>query len=439
VLILLNRVRQKCVQHQRLKETHMSNTESILMHFMVALGIGLLIGLERERRKGVGPARSAAGIRTFAVASLLGAVSVRAGGDVLLAVAAAGIIGLAAVSYDRNHGDDPGLTTEVALVLTLVLGGLAMREPGLAAALSAVAAILLAARAPLHRFVRDVLTEAELRDALILSAATLIVWPLLPDRYLGPFSAINPSKIWTIVILLMAIGAGGHVAVRALGARFGLPVSGFASGFASSAATIGAMGARASANPDMVGPAAAGAVLSNVATAIQLAALLEIISPPALATLWFPLLSAGLAAAVYGGVLTLKGVSSNKAGTDHDGAAFSVSTTLLLAAILSAVLVGAAALSAWLGQSGVFIATAAAGVADVHAAAFAAGSQVAKGNLSADQGVWAVLLGITSNSITKIILAATAGTREFAAQVVPGILFFTVAAWGSATLGRLQF
>ena len=416
----------------------MSGAESVLMPFMVALGIGLLIGMERERRKGEGPARSASGIRTFAVASLLGAVSVRIGGDVLLAIAAAGVIGLTAVSYDRNHNDDPGLTTEIALVLTLALGGLAMREAGLAAALSVVVAILLAARAPLHRFVRDVLTEVELRDALILAAATLIVWPLLPDRYLGPLSAINPSKIWTIVILLMAIGAGGHIAVRALGARFGLPVSGFASGFASSAATIGAMGARAKANPDLTRPAAAGAVLSNVATAIQLAILLEIVSPATLAVLWLPLLSAGLAAAAYGGVLTLKGVSRDAPVADRSDAAFSVSTTLFLAAILSAALAGAAALRAWLGQSGVMIAAGVAGIADVHAAALAAGSQVATGNLSAGQGEWAVLLGFTANIITKIIVAATSGTREFAVQVVPGILFFTLAAWVSAA-SRLQF
>lgn len=416
----------------------MSGAESVLMPFMVALGIGLLIGLERERRKGEGPARSASGIRTFAVASLLGAVSVRIGGDVLLAIAAAGVIGLTAVSYDRNRDDDPGLTTEIALVLTLALGGLAMREAGLAAALSVVVAILLAARAPLHRFVRDVLTEVELRDALILAAATLIVWPLLPDRYLGPLSAINPSKIWTIVILLMAIGAGGHIAVRALGARFGLPVSGFASGFASSAATIGAMGARAKANPDLTRPAAAGAVLSNVATAIQLAILLEIVSPATLAVLWLPLLSAGLAAAAYGGVLTLKGVSRDAPVADRSDAAFSVSTTLFLATILSAALAGAAALRAWLGQSGVMIAAGVAGIADVHAAALAAGSQVATGNLSAGQGEWAVLLGFTANIITKIIVAATSGTREFAVQVVPGILFFTLAAWVSAA-SRLQF
>jgi uncharacterized membrane protein (DUF4010 family) len=283
------------------------------------------------------------------------------------------------------------------------------------------------------------LTEVELRDALILAAATLIVWPLLPDRYLGPFSAINPSKIWTIVILLMAIGAGGHVAVRALGARFGLPVSGFASGFASSAATIGAMGARAVANPDIVGPAAAGAVLSNVATAIQLAVLLAVISPATLAALWIPLLCAGLTASVYAGFFTLKGVARDAPAIVREDAAFSVKTTLVLAAILSVVLIAAAALRAWLGQSGVLIAAAVAGLADVHAAAIAAGSQVTNGNLSADQAVWAILLGFTSNSITKIILAATAGTREFASRVVPGIVFFTLAAWVSATIGRLQF
>ena len=229
----------------------MSGSEFVLTPLIVALGIGLLIGVERERRKREGPERAAAGIRTFAAASLLGAVSFRIGGEVLLSVAAAGVIGLTAVAYVRSRDDDPGLTTEIALVLTLALGGLAMREPGTAAALSVVVAILLATRTPLHRFVRDVVTEAELRDALILAAATLVVWPLLPDRYLGPFSAINPSKLWTIVILIMAIGGAGHVAVRAFGARFGLPLSGFASGFASSTATIGAMGASARANPHL--------------------------------------------------------------------------------------------------------------------------------------------------------------------------------------------
>jgi uncharacterized membrane protein (DUF4010 family) len=98
----------------------------------VALGIGLLIGAERERRKGEGPLRSTAGIRTFTATSLVGAVSIIVGGELLLAVATAGVAG-----YWRGHDDDPGLTTEIALILTALLGGLSMQQPALAAGLAA--------------------------------------------------------------------------------------------------------------------------------------------------------------------------------------------------------------------------------------------------------------------------------------------------------------
>jgi uncharacterized membrane protein (DUF4010 family) len=81
----------------------------------------------------------------------------------------------------------------------------------------------------MHRFVREVLSQSELRSILILAAATLIVWPVIPDRYVGPFAAINPRALWQVVILILAISAVGHTAVRGLGARFGLPLAGLAS------------------------------------------------------------------------------------------------------------------------------------------------------------------------------------------------------------------
>ena len=106
----------------------------------MALGIGLLIGSERDRRKGEGPSRSPAGIRTFTVASLAGATSFIVGGEVLLAVATAGVIILIAVAYWRAHEDDPGLTTEIALILTTLLGGLSMQQLALAAGLAVTVA-----------------------------------------------------------------------------------------------------------------------------------------------------------------------------------------------------------------------------------------------------------------------------------------------------------
>ncbi|MFN5685188.1 MgtC/SapB family protein, partial [Bradyrhizobium sp.] len=210
-----------------------------LVAIVVALGIGLLIGLERERRKGEGPGRSPAGLRTFAVASLAGAISMLIGGKMLLAVVTAGVVVLTAIAYSRSRSDDPGLTSETALVLTVLLGGLATEHAALAAGVAVILTVLLAARPVLHGFVRSVLSEGELKDGLIFAAATLVVLPLLPDQPIGPFGALNLRSIWMLVVLMMAIGAAGHVAMRLLGARGGLAVSGFASGFVSSTATIG--------------------------------------------------------------------------------------------------------------------------------------------------------------------------------------------------------
>jgi uncharacterized membrane protein (DUF4010 family) len=197
----------------------------MILNLIVALGIGLLIGVERERRKGEGPSRSFAGIRTFTVTSLAGATSLIVGGEILLATATAGIAVLAAAAYWLGPGDDPGLTTEVALVLTAILGGLSMQQPALAGGLAVAVAVLLAARSPLHHFIRSVLTDDEMQDALIFAAATLVVLPLVPDRPIGPYGSLNPRSIWILVILIMAISGAGYIAVRTVGARFGQPLA----------------------------------------------------------------------------------------------------------------------------------------------------------------------------------------------------------------------
>lgn len=395
----------------------------------VALGIGLLIGVDRERRKGEGVGRAAAGLRTFAITSLLGAASMEIGGPVLLSVTTVGVFTLTALAYYRTHSEDPGLTTEIALVLTLILGGLAVREPLEAAALAVAAAILLAARTPMHSFVRDVLTQSELRSALIFAAATLVVWPILPDRYLGPFDAINLRSVWSIVILIMAISACGYIAVRALGSRYGLPAAGLASGFVSSSATIAAMGARVVDDPRLLGPGVAAAVLSTVATVAQISIVVAATSPETFLALAMPLILAGFAAVAYGLIFAFSLGDSPTDGPSNPGEAFSFKSALLLAAILAAILVAAAALRTWFGESGLVVAAAVAGFADAHATAVSVASQVAAGKMAARDACMPILVGFTTNSITKIILAIASGSGAFALRVVPGLIIVLVAAW----------
>ncbi len=406
------------------------------MRVGVALGIGLLIGIERERRKGEGPARAIAGVRTFAVVSLLGAVSVMIGEAMLLAVAAAGLAVLIAIGYARTLKQDPGLTTEIALLLTLLLGALAMREPLLAAGLGAGVAILLAARDYMHHFVRRVLTAQELNDALVLAAATLVVLPLIPDRHIGPYNAINPHTAWTIVVLMLAIGAAGHVALRTLGPRYGLAAAGLASGFVSSTATIGSMGERASREPALLAPAVAGAVLSTVATIMLVVAILAAASMDTLRAMTVPLLCAGTTAIAYGVLFTMRAADHNVPEQAHIGRAFSPGTALLFALAISGVTLLSAALVDWMGSGGLIAAAALTGFADAHSTAASAASLVASATITTNQATLPILLGLTTNTVSKIVVAFVSGGRRYAMQVVPGLLLTVIAAWLGWLLAR---
>ena len=407
---------------------HILIDNSLWLNLAVSLGIGLLVGAERERSKGIDPDRSLAGIRTFTIASLLGAVSTTIN-FWLLVVAVLSVTVFAAISYAMRVNKHPGLTTEITLIFTVILGGLALSAPSLAASLAVTASILLAAKEPIHGFVRGAVTKEELNDFLILAAATLIVLPLVPNEFIGPFNAINPRNLWLIVILVMLISALGHLALRLLGGRIGLPIVGLVSGFISSIATIGAMGARAKETPALIGSAVAGALLSSLSTVLQLALLLAAIHRPTLQALAVPLVFGGASIAVYGLVVTLSSFHHHDAEMAKPTRSFSVKTALILAAVIAVVLIASAALTAWFGQAGLVVASAVAGLADVHASTISVASLAAAGNLSAANAVIPILVAFSVNAISKAVAAVVSGGKAFASQVIPGLIVQVAATW----------
>ncbi|WP_017460574.1 MgtC/SapB family protein [Dyella ginsengisoli] len=400
----------------------------------VALGIGLLMGAERERRKGVGTQRAVAGIRTFAVVAVLGAVC--ASVDLRLLVAALlALTGLLAVAYARDRSEDPGLTTETALIACLVLGGMAVEHPALAAATGVAVTGLLASRDWLHRFVSGVLTTAELNNLLVLAAATLMVLPLIPDRAMGPFGAIQPHTIWIIVILVMAIGAAAHVLLRWLGSGLALPLAGLLSGFVSSAATIGVMGARARSLPDQRPRAVAAAVLSTVATFIQMSVILAVADVHVLQRLAVPLLAGGLAAALVAVIVLWRTRHADDGRAIEAGAAaFSLKGALILGATIAAVQLVAAALRAWLGDGGLLLTAAVAGLADTHAPAASFATLSAQGSIAPAQAVAPIVVALTTNTVSKAVIAAAAGGRTFARPVIAGLAVVLLATWAGLLL-----
>ena len=395
----------------------------------VALGVGLLLGAERERRKGEGPDRGTAGVRTFALVGLAGGVSWRVGEAATVAVAL-GFVALAAiVGYVRSREEDPGLTTEVALVVDLLLGALAQRDIALAAGVGVATAIILASREQIHRVVRETLSDRELHDGLLFAACALIVLPLLPDRGLGPHGSLNPSIIWRLVVIVMAIQAAGYVAIRTIGPRYGLLVAGLIGGFVSSTATIGIMGARAAREPHLRRGATSAAVASSIATVILLAIVVGAASLETLRELALPLSLAGLAAIGYALLFALRASRIAEPEDFERGRAFNLRVAIVLGITVAIVLLISSVLNAAFGRAGLILGTATAGLADSQSAAISAATLSHAGQISTHLAALAVLAALSANTLSKAVIAAALGKRRFAADVWPGLALILGGAW----------
>ncbi|MGV8931442.1 MAG: MgtC/SapB family protein [Luteimonas sp.] len=393
----------------------------------VALGIGLLVGIERERNKGEGATRAAAGVRTFALVALTGAIAELLGG-VAIAVAG-GFVALAALaSYRHTRTRDPGLTTEVAMLAVFLLGILAMRDTTLAAGLGVAVAILLAGKGWLHGFARHALSADELHDALLLAASAAIVLPLLPDHAVDPWQVLNPRKLWLLAVLVMTINAAGHIALRVLGERLGLMLAGFLGGFVSSTATIASMGSRARDMPSMSWTCAGAGALSNVSTIVQLAAVTGVLSTRLLREIAMPLVAAGAVVVVFA---MFAGWHSKRDATPETmqltGRAFKPGQVFGFVGIVAVVLLVSGMVMSWLGDRASVVALAISGFADVHAAAASAAQLVTLQRLDADSAALAVLLALAANSLTKVVVAFSTGGRAYGLRLLPGIASMFVA------------
>lgn len=398
----------------------------VLVGIAVAAGCGMLIGIDRERRKGSGPARAFAGLRSFTLVAVLGALSQALGGALVLI--AAGLVALlTALAYWRDRSDDPGITTELALFLCFLLGAAAIDNLAFAAGAAVVTASLLHLRTPLHRFVRVSLRPEELRDALVFAGAALVVRPLLPDADHPWLLGINPRSLWTLALLIMGIQAAAHIGVRLAGARMGFALSGLGAGFISSVATVTAMAARCRKEPELRAACVAGALLSNIATFALLWVVALTVAPAHLREL-APVLGSALLAALAVGGFSLLGQSGAAPTPPSAGRVFDIRQAVVFALALSAATLGLAYLNAHVGQGALIGGTALAGFFDVHAASGSALSLLAGGAATSHDATLAMLLALTTNTLSKAA-GALAGGAQFAVRVNGSLLVVVLAAW----------
>jgi uncharacterized membrane protein (DUF4010 family) len=309
-----------------------------------------------------------------------------------------------------------------------------MSQPEVAGPLGVLLALLLVSRSWLHDFVLRKLTAQETLDAILLAAAALIVMPLLPNRAVDPYGIVNPQLIWRLTVIVMSLNAFGYVALRTLGASRGLALAGLLGGFVSSAATIAAMGHRAREKPDTARAAVAGAALSSVSTVILLAFLLAATYPTLLIRMGPALIGMGACAVLYGAVFTRHALRQPSAGEPASGRAFQPRQAILFAVTITVVLWLAAWVGDHLGSWGAVATITASGFADAHSASATAAAMARHGSLDVTTALLAILGAVTANTVTKGVMAATAGGGGFARKLVPGLGLMLIALYAGAWL-----
>lgn len=404
--------------------------------WMVALGLGLLIGLERERHKGVGPDREAAGVRSFSIASLGGALSMSLATALeapAVLVAASLVAGAFALSaYRRTQGKDPGLTTELSLFVTFLLGAMALRDAALSAGVGVVVALLLASRKRLQRLATEVITEVEMHDALLLAALALVVVPLLrlaPPTVLG----VSPQALARLVLALMMMQALGHVAQRLLGARHGLWVAGLGAGLVSSTAAVAALGARQRGQPRLLEASVAGALASGVATWALALGLTASASPLAAARL-APVCMMGAACTLAASFWAWRraSLSDGQGSLPEKGRMFQPRAALFVALALTLATTLVLLAQERLGAMGVWAVTALAAVVDAHAAIGANATLTSAGKMEHAELVRLALLAIGVNTLSRTVVAAMGGGAPYGLRVGVGLAAGWLAAAATA-------
>jgi uncharacterized membrane protein (DUF4010 family) len=398
----------------------------LYLRFLVALAIGLGVGIERGwKLRAEPPGAREAGIRTFAILSLTGFAASLARqpmGDAFVAILALGVICFLAIGYwsdVRGERGDRGLTTEAAALLTFILGALAGAGDLLAAGVSAVVLVaLLDQKDSLHGFLARI-ERFELTAALKLLLVSVVLLPVLPDKGFGPGEVLNPYELWWAVVVIGTLGFAGHAAMRIAGPERGALFMGLVGGMVSSTGVTVSAARSARLLPASALPLAGAVAIAQAVMFVRTGLLVMVLNATLIGLLWLPLLLGALAA-VAGALFVSRLASTSPVSVPVEPASPDMlQPAAQFIAIVAVVLVIAHYAQAWAGDAGIALSGLLSGAVDVDAATVSA-SRMASTTLhaaSTQAATFAIIGAIVSNSIVKSLVAGFAGTRVLAVHV----------------------
>ncbi|MFZ3133455.1 MAG: MgtC/SapB family protein [Methanothrix sp.] len=384
--------------------------------FLVAMLIGALIGTERQRRLAEEKVRGVAGLRTFILISLLGALSATLAaqyGPLFAVGALSSFIILVAVGYASAVSSlgRIDLTAAVAAVVAFVLGMLA-NDPDkitLAVSLAIITTWILATRTVTHRYV-EALNETDLLDTLKMGIIALVIYPILPEEPLDQWGLINLRQIWLFVILVSLIGYTGYILIRILGAERGLTLTGILGGLASSIAVTSSLAEESKINPQILSSAVFATAIASSTVFPRVLFIAALINRDLLADLFIPLMTM----TVVGAALAYLSHHRNppQGGEVKVSDPFRILPALKLGLLFALVLIISRLAGLYFGDTGIYAASILSGLVDVDAITLSMAT-LARSTLTPSVAATSITLAVIANTLVKLGIAYVLGSREF--------------------------
>jgi len=393
---------------------------TVALDFATAILLGALVGIEREKRKeeeeGAG---HIAGLRTFILLALLGASAgwlSRTLSTPSILAAALLIVGAVVVAgyfvTARSSKDGKGLTTEVAAVVVFLLGAMVMLGySALAIGLGVVTAAVLAYKQPLHGFVEK-LGWDDVYAGVRLLIATFIALPLLPNEPIDPWGALNPYKLWLLVILISSLSLVGYVLTRLLGANRGVALTGLMGGLASSTAVTLSFAKEGREKPEIANALGCGILLAWAVMFVRVPVLVAVVNRALLAPLLVPFLVMAATVGAFAAFYYFRDGSTEKRGSAKGEVdvknPFSLMAAAKFGVLFAVILLAVKIVQQTMPPSGLYAVAALSGLVDVDAITLSMAEFAKSGE--ARVAVISIVIAALSNTLVKCGMAfAVAG------------------------------
>ena len=414
-----------------------------ILRLALALALGLLVGLERGWHTRLEKAGSrVAGFRTFGIVGLLGGVWSELAvyvGPIILGFAFLGFVAVivAADVQARRQTGDVGATTVIAALATFGFGALAVTDAmGLAVAGTVMMTLLLGTKETLHHWLERI-EEKELIAGLKLLVMTLVLLPVLPNKGYGPFEALNPYRLWLMVVLISAFSFVGYIAMRMMSERRGLIAAAVAGGLVSSTAVTVSHSKMARDNPGDARLFGGTVVIASAIMYLRIPVVTSIVMPSLGLKVAAPMVCGAIAC------LAISAVFLHKAKTTGQETGLEVtnplefSIALRFGLFLAVIALAAQAVNHWFGSSGVYALAGVSGLSDVDPITLSL-AQMAGKSLTASTAIIGISIATFANMVTKTVISVVGGGNALARYTVPAMAA-SVVAGGAGLAAVLTF